>query len=173
MKRTQKPWAAAARVDVAHSICDIFKIAGFTSGTGITLSCTPIFPVCIHCKTKQNPWKSNKEWPWKSAAVLEYRNPFSDCSQTLPNLQSWEVSQAQVHLTHWLADASIHPLIHPCIHQPTHHSSEPHLCLCRIPRRPEIPSSSFLPSGCNIFTFALLWLITMIHAVNLLHLLHL
>lgn len=45
----------AARVDVAHSICDIFKIAGFTSGTGIMLPCTPIFPVCIHCKTKQNP----------------------------------------------------------------------------------------------------------------------
>lgn len=109
----------------------------------------------------------------KERCCVGIPQPISNSSQTLWNLQSWELSPAQVCLTHWLADASIHLSIHQCIHPPTHHPSEPHLCVCTIPQRPQIPISLFLPAGCNIFIFALLWLVTVIHRVNLLHPLHL
>lgn len=66
----------------------------------------------------------------KERCCVGIPQPISNSSQTLWNLQSWELSQAQVCLTHWLADASIHLSIHLCIHPPTHHPSKPHLCVC-------------------------------------------
>lgn len=106
-----------------------FQDCWFTFGTGITLSCTPIFPVCIHCKTKQNPWKSNKEWPWKSAAVLEYLNPFRTVPKPfkISSHENWARLKC-ASPTDWLMHPSIYPSIHASSHPPISHPGP--ICVC-------------------------------------------
>ena len=124
----------------------ICRIAGLAFGTGLTLSS----PIYIHRKIWQNLSKKNNKWLWKSAAVSMHpklhQNPL--------NLQSWELTPAEICLPHRLNRPSfssstvlypLHPLIHPL------HPS---------PQTPQILSSLFFPAVFYISIFILLYLIT-------------